>query len=108
MRCVIFIKLFVDKYSGVQHTKIMETCVTTKTANDAQTRAATRRRRKKREEGELPRLAFSLKETAQILGVSYSQAYKFVRAGLIRSCSVSAKKIIPRSEIERFLRRTLA
>ncbi len=54
-----------------------------------------------------PRLAFTLNETAQMLGVSYITAFRLNKRGLLRSSSALRTKLIPRSEIERFLRENM-
>jgi hypothetical protein len=54
----------------------------------------------------LPRLAFSMAETAEILGVSYQTVHRLLQRGLLRSSSALRHKIIARTEIERFLRET--
>lgn len=59
-----------------------------------------------RSENELPRLAYSMRETAEILGVSYITVHRLVLRGLLRSSSACRHKIIPKTEIERFLRDT--
>jgi hypothetical protein len=56
--------------------------------------------------GKLPRLAFSMRETAEILGVSYITVYRLILRGLLKSSDACRTKIIPMSEIERFLRET--
>lgn len=50
------------------------------------------------------RLAYSLKESAAILGVSYPTAFRLVRDGKLRSSTALRTKLISRAEIERFLR----
>ena len=59
-------------------------------------------------EGPLPRLAFTMRETAEILGLSYISVQRLVARGLLKSSSALRHKIIPRTEIERFLKATLA
>jgi len=51
----------------------------------------------------LPRLAYSMRETAEILGVSYQTVFRLHKRGLLRSCSVLRHKLFPLTEIERFL-----
>jgi hypothetical protein len=51
----------------------------------------------------LPRLAYTLKETAQILGISYISAYRLVQRGLLKSSDALRTKMIARTEIDRFL-----
>ncbi|MGA2802382.1 MAG: helix-turn-helix domain-containing protein [Verrucomicrobiota bacterium] len=55
----------------------------------------------------LPRLAFTMQETADILGVSYVTVHRWLKCGLLRSSSALRHKLIPLSEIERFLKDTL-
>jgi excisionase family DNA binding protein len=52
----------------------------------------------------VPRLAYSLRETAEILGVHYQTVYRLLKRGLLRSSGALRCKIIPKTEIERFLR----
>lgn len=54
-------------------------------------------------EGELPRLAFSLQETADMLGLSYITVYRLVQRGKLKSSGALRTKLIPKAEIERFL-----
>jgi hypothetical protein len=51
----------------------------------------------------IERMGFTLHETAAMLGISYISAFRLVQRGLLRSASGMRTKIIPRSEIERFL-----
>lgn len=55
----------------------------------------------------LPRLAFSMQETAEVLGVSYITVHRLIQRGLLRSSKALRHKIIPRTEIERFLKQTM-
>jgi excisionase family DNA binding protein len=55
----------------------------------------------------LPKLAFSMGEAAQVLGVSYITIHRLLRRGQIRASSALRTKVIPRAELERFLRETL-
>jgi predicted DNA-binding transcriptional regulator AlpA len=57
-------------------------------------------------DGKLPRLAFSAKETAQILGISQNTVYRLLYRGLLKSSLAIRSKVIAKSEIERFLRDT--
>jgi len=57
-------------------------------------------------EGRLPRLAFSVEETAEILGISQSTVYGLMQRGLLRSSLALRNKIISKTEIERFLKET--
>lgn len=51
-----------------------------------------------------PRLAYSMQETADLLGVSYITVHRLIRRGLLRSSKALRHKLISRAEIERFLR----
>jgi len=53
-----------------------------------------------------PPLAYSLREAADLLGVSYSSAFRLCRSGLLRSSRALRRKLIARTEIERFLNET--
>ncbi len=55
----------------------------------------------------LPRLAFSIQETAEILGISIATVYRLLARGLLKSSLALGRKLIPRSEIERFLKSTM-
>jgi excisionase family DNA binding protein len=52
---------------------------------------------------QLPRLAFTMAETARILGCSYISVFRLVQRGKLRACSALRHKLIPRAEIEKFL-----
>ncbi len=56
---------------------------------------------------DFPRLAYTLHEAAQILGVSYITAFRLVQRGLLKSSNALRTKLIPKSEMERFLKSTL-
>ena len=58
------------------------------------------------EPGEATRLAYSMKETAKILGISYFTVHRLIQRGLLQSSSALRTKIIARAEIERFLKAT--
>ena len=53
------------------------------------------------------RMAYSVRETADVLGVSYMTVHRLLKRGLLKSSSALRHKLIPASEIERFLRDTL-
>ncbi|MEK7781402.1 MAG: helix-turn-helix domain-containing protein [Verrucomicrobiota bacterium] len=53
------------------------------------------------------RLAYTIKETALILGVSYKTVHRLIQRRLLKSSLALRCKIIPLSEIERFLKETL-
>ena len=55
----------------------------------------------------LPKLAYSMKEAAQVLGVSYITVHRLIKRGLLRSSSALRHKLIPVTEVERFLKSTL-
>lgn len=54
-----------------------------------------------------PKLAFSMREAAEIIGVSYMSMHRLLKRGLVRSSSAFRTKVIPRTELERFLSSTL-
>jgi excisionase family DNA binding protein len=55
----------------------------------------------------LPRLAYTMQETADILGVSYITVHRLLKRGLLKCSSAVRHKLIPASEIKRFLKDTL-
>lgn len=57
-----------------------------------------------REIAELPRLAFSLKEAASMLGLSYITCYRLVKRGKLKSSGGLRTMLIARTELERFLK----
>jgi hypothetical protein len=59
------------------------------------------------ENATVPRLAYSMTETADLLGISYISCHRLLKRGLLRSSSALRIKLIPHSEIERFLKTTL-
>ena len=52
----------------------------------------------------LPRLAYTMKETARMLGLSYITVHRLLKRGQLRSSTALRHKLIPRTEIERFLK----
>jgi excisionase family DNA binding protein len=56
----------------------------------------------------LPRLAYSMRETAEILRVSYITVHRLLKRGKLRASDAIRSKIIPRTEIDRFLRDSIA
>jgi hypothetical protein len=56
----------------------------------------------------LPRLAYTMRETAQLLGCNYQTVFRLSKRGLLRSSSALRTKMFPVVEIERFLRDTSA
>jgi excisionase family DNA binding protein len=57
---------------------------------------------------ETHRLAFSIKETANLLGVSYATVNRLLQRGLLKSSLALRTKLISRKEIDRFLAETTA
>jgi hypothetical protein len=57
--------------------------------------------------GALPRLAYTMRETAAILGVSYITVYRLLQRRLLRSSLATRTKMISKKEIERFLAATV-
>lgn len=51
----------------------------------------------------LPRLAFSLHETADMLGLSYITVYRLVQRGKLKATGQLRTKLIAKNEIDRFL-----
>lgn len=51
----------------------------------------------------LPRLAYTMRETAKILGVSYITVHRLLKRGELHASDAIRNKVIPRAEIERFL-----
>ena len=56
----------------------------------------------------LPRLAYTMRETAGILGVSYITVHRLLKRGKIRASDAIRNKVIPLTEIERFLKDSIA
>ena len=56
----------------------------------------------------LPRLAYTMRETAKILGVSYITVHRLLKRGKLRASDAVRNKVIPLTEIERFLRESIA
>ena len=56
----------------------------------------------------LPRLAYTMRETASILGVSYITVHRLLKRGKLRASDAVRNKVIPHTEIERFLRESIA
>lgn len=51
------------------------------------------------------RLAYSIKEAANLLGVDYFSVYRLVQRGKLRACrALRGKLLIPRSELLRLLK----
>jgi len=54
----------------------------------------------------VPKLAFSMREAANALGVSYITVHRLLRRGLLKSSSALRTKVIPATELHRFLEET--
>lgn len=52
-------------------------------------------------------LAYTLRQAAKLINVSYITAYRLNKRGLLRSSSALRTKLISRAEIERFLKVTM-
>ncbi len=52
----------------------------------------------------VPKLGFTMREAANSLGCSYASVQRLVSRGQLKSSDALRTKIIPRTEIERFLR----
>jgi excisionase family DNA binding protein len=55
----------------------------------------------------LPKLAFTVIEAAQILGISYNSAYRLTASGKLGYSNALRRRMIPRTELEEFLKRTM-
>lgn len=53
-----------------------------------------------------PRLAFSVKEAGEILGISEKSVRRLILRGLLRPSRALRHLLIPKKEIERFLEET--
>jgi excisionase family DNA binding protein len=54
---------------------------------------------------ESERLAYSLKEAADLLGVDYFSVYRLIQRGKLRACrALRGKLLVPRSELLRLLK----
>lgn len=49
-----------------------------------------------------------MRETAEILGVSYITVHRLLKRGKLRASDAIRNKVIPRTEIERFLRESIS
>lgn len=52
----------------------------------------------------LPRLAYTMRETAKIIGVSYITIHRLLKRGKLRASDAIRNKVIPLTEIQRFLK----
>jgi excisionase family DNA binding protein len=51
------------------------------------------------------RLAYSVKESAHLLGIDYFSVYRLIQRGKLRACrALRGKLLIPRSELLRLLK----
>ncbi len=54
---------------------------------------------------ETERLAYSIKESADLLGVDYFSVYRLIQRGKLRACrALRGKLLVPRSELLRLLK----
>lgn len=54
---------------------------------------------------EQERLAYSLKEAADLLGIDYFSVYRLIQRGKLRACrALRGKLLVPRSELLRLLK----
>ena len=54
---------------------------------------------------EKERLAYSLKEAADLLGVDYFSVYRLIQRGKLRACrALRGKLLVPRTELLRLLK----
>ena len=54
---------------------------------------------------ETERLAYSVQESADLLGVDYFSVYRLIQRGKLRACrALRGKLLVPRSELLRLLR----
>jgi hypothetical protein len=58
------------------------------------------------ESTKLERLAFSVKETSEMLGIAEKTVHRLLGRGLLKSSGALRHKLVPRAEIERFLHET--
>ncbi len=56
--------------------------------------------------GQEPKLAYTVAETAWILGISTRSVHRLLKRGLLRASKALRKLIIPQTEIEKFLLET--
>lgn len=56
---------------------------------------------------ELPRLAYSVAEAAQMLCLSSKSIYRLIDRGLLRCSKALRHKLIPKQELLRFLEETM-
>lgn len=54
----------------------------------------------------LPRLAYTMRETANMLGISYISVHRLLQRGLLKSSTALRHKVISIKEIQRFLEDT--
>jgi excisionase family DNA binding protein len=54
-----------------------------------------------------PKLAYSMQEAADAIGVSYITMWRLLKRGKIRASTACRTKIIPAAELHRFLRDSL-
>ncbi len=55
---------------------------------------------------EVPRLALSIDEACASIGVTRPTLYKLIASAQLRTCTVGRRRLVPVSELERFLAET--
>lgn len=60
------------------------------------------------EQLKVAKLAYTMHETADALGISYMTVHRLVQRGKLRASNACRHKIIPVTEIERFLKDSLS
>jgi len=60
------------------------------------------------EKSSIQKLAYTVEEAAQALGISSVTVYRLLARGLLKSSGALRHKVIPVTEIQRFLKDTLA
>jgi len=55
---------------------------------------------------EIERLAYSIQESAEMLGVDYFSVYRLIKRGKLHACrALRGKLLVPRTELLRLLRK---
>lgn len=61
----------------------------------------------KRENSQLPKLLFTIRETAYLLSVSEKSVRRFLERGLLQTSKALRTKLITRESIEKFVKATI-
>jgi DNA-directed RNA polymerase specialized sigma24 family protein len=61
---------------------------------------------KEREEPRLPKLFYTIKETAHVLNLSEKQIRRFLSRGILTCSELTRKKLIPVEQVENFVKAT--